>query len=109
MFNFWRKHPKRKPKHAGFYLCTVTVWDGENRERSYIDRLYFTKNDGGHWIDSSRQAVFDEYKTFKYYAELIQEVRVFGDPMCDLTDKVTAWKKLPRVHGKYRREVLERK
>lgn len=103
MFNIWRRYPRRKPKSSGHYLCTVAVWDGEDRERFYVTKLYY-KSSKNCWIDSNRQSVFDGYNVYKVCRAPIEDNHVYADSMCNRTDDVRAWKKLPRCYRWWRKE-----
>ena len=96
IFNPWRKYPKRSPKESGHYLCTVGVWDGDEYKLT-IAKLYFMVRDGkGKWFDPNRQSVFDGYKVYNACRAPIEENRVWTDSLCERTDNVIAWKKLPK-------------
>ena len=88
MINLWRAYPRRKPKSDGFYLCTIDV--GER----YVTRLYFDSHNNK-WVDWTRQKVFEGYVVFKPQRAPIPDNRVYTDSLCDRTEEVIAWKKLP--------------
>jgi hypothetical protein len=92
MFNFWRRYPRRKPKENGKYLCTVQY--GDNLENSIVTELYYDYIDGGKWLDTKRQSVFDGYKVFAPGRHVCDATRVHTDSLCK-RDFVVAWKKLP--------------
>lgn len=97
MMNFWRAYPNRKPKKDGFYLCTIDV--GER----YIEKLWYNSRFNT-WSDLRRQKVFDGYVVYKPCRAPIQENRVYTDGLCDRTEDVVAWKKLPKFYrGKDKR------
>lgn len=88
IFNFWRRYPRRKPKGAGYYLCTI-----DNGLSRWVTVLYF---DGRYtWIDRSRQKVFDGYQVYKVCRVPNEENRVWTDGLCE-PENVVAWKRLPK-------------
>lgn len=98
IFNRWRKHPKRKPKVSGYYLCT-TKEQMSRVDCGYADRFilhYDVRKDK--WIDISRQSVFDGYVVYKVCRAPIEENHVYSDGLCE-RDDVLAWKKLPKKWG----------
>lgn len=86
MFNRWRAYPKRKPKEGGFYLCTIGLDGGE-----YVLRLWYSETLDG-WLDLRRKKIFDGYDV--RHPETGK--RLYGDDLCNRTDDVIAWKKLPK-------------
>ena len=98
IFNFWRRYPRRKPKEDGFYLCTIPMGTTDG----YVRKLmYSTRTDK--WTDIYRQKVFDGYVVYKVCRAPIEENRVRTDGMCDRTDEVVAWKKIPKPYHKRRK------
>ena len=93
IFNFWKRYPRRKPKGSGFYLCTI----GIGEEEGYILKLFYSVKEDK-WIDIRRQKVFDGYVVYKVCRAPIEENRVYKDGLCDRTDDVVAWKKLPKAY-----------
>ena len=92
MFNFWRRYPRRKPKENGKYLCTIQ--HGDYLEHSTVMILYYDDIDGGKWLDTARQSVFDGYKVFAPGRHVCDATRVHTDSLCK-RDFVVAWKKVP--------------
>lgn len=93
IFNFWRRYPRRKPKEDAYYLCTI----GMGKTDGYILKLFYnTRTDK--WTDIRRQKVFDGYVVYKLCRAPIEENRVYTDGMCDRTDEVVAWKRLPKAY-----------
>lgn len=93
IFNFWRRYPRRKPKESGFYLCTINMSDID----SYVMKLFYSP-EKDKWIDIHRQKVFDGYVVYKVCRAPIEENRVYKDGLCDRTDAVIAWKRLPKAY-----------
>ena len=91
-FNFWRKYPKRRPKEDGYYLCTIGM-EGD----PYLLKLFYSTRKNK-WIDIRRQNVFDGYVVYKVCRAPIEENRVYTDGLCDRTEEVIAWKKLPKTY-----------
>ena len=92
LFNFWRRYPRRKPKESGFYLCTIQM-----DEDRYLLILFYSANKDK-WIDIRRQKVFDGYVVYKVCRAPIEENRVYTDGLCDRTEEVIAWKRLPKIY-----------
>lgn len=99
IFNLWRKYPKRKPEHNGYYLCTVIEANGEHT----LYKLYYKKT-VDKWIDMSRQTVFDGYVVYKVCRAPIEENRVYTDGMCNRTEDVIAWKQLSKEYRRRKRK-----
>ena len=93
MFNLWRTYPRWRPKSDGFYLCTVRGIEGMD---DYVLILYYSCRSNT-WIDIRRQKVFDGYVVYRVCRAAIPENHVSTDSLCDRTDDVVAWKKLPKV------------
>lgn len=88
IFNIWRQYPKRYPKEAGYYLCTM--------KNKTMMILYYDRLDGeDKWIDMSRKNVFDGYKVYKAGREPLEYNRVYEDGLCERVD-ILAWKKIPK-------------
>ena len=94
IFNLWRKYPRWKPKEQGYYLCKIRP-DLETGY-SYVTRLYYNDRTKK-WINNDRKSVFQGYNVYKVCRAPIAENRVYEDGLCDRTDDVIAWKKLPKV------------
>lgn len=99
-FNLWRKYPRWKPKVNGYYLCTVVETNGS----LVIYKLYYNKS-VDRWIDISRQTVFDGYVVYKVCRAPIEENHVYTDGMCNRTEDVIAWKKLPKVYWRKKKNL----
>lgn len=95
LFNFWRRYPDKKPKASGFYYCSVAKWDGEDRE-VFLGRVLYYKESTGKWIDSFRQSVFDQYFVYRVEPKT-EDLLLSTDCMCDWTEDVVAWKRVPRA------------
>lgn len=95
IFNPWRKFPKWKPKVEGYYLCTIYSDD-----IFYATRLYYKD---GKWTNNDRLAVFRGYNVYKVCRAPIEENHLYSDGLCDRTDDVVAWKKIPKEYRKKRR------
>ena len=93
IFNPWRKYPRWKPKKEGYYLCTIPDMESGY---SYVTRLYYNKF-ANQWVNNDRLSVFCGYNVFKVCRAPIQENQVYGDGLCDRTEDVIAWKKLPKA------------
>ena len=93
MINPWRKYPRWKPRKEGYYLCTIKT-DMETGY-SYVTRLFYDKIHDK-WVNNDRLSVFSGYNVYKVCRAPIEENRVFGDGLCDRTDDVVYWKKLPK-------------
>ena len=87
-FNPWRKFPNKRPKRAGWYMCTVEV---PHTQRYVMELWYDTYT--GQWIDNIRQDVFD---TYLVYSRADRDKQLYTLPICNRTDDVTHWKKNPR-------------
>lgn len=96
IFNFWKKYPDRKPDSSGYYWCSVAKWDGEDREIFIGMVLYYNKSTDK-WIDVSRQSVFDGYFVYKTEVKSDWDIGEATDYLCDKTEDVVAWKRVPRV------------
>ena len=90
---FWKKFSKRKPKEKGWYITTVEV-KGSQR---YTMVLYWYP-DKGRWIDNIRQNVFDVYDVYGYSNGSTKKIKLNTIQLCDRTDDVIAWKKLPKTY-----------
>jgi hypothetical protein len=92
IFNPWRKFPRWKPKEDGYYLCTI--YDLET-DYSYVAKLYYTVR-SGLWENNERINVFMGYTIYKVCRAPIEENRVYRDSLCNRTEDVVAWKKMPK-------------
>lgn len=88
IFNPWRKYPRHKPKEEGWYLCTLS--EGEVMDLCFLD------HGDGVWLDKRRATVFEGYKVYKAGREPVEYNRVHDDGLCDRTEYVVAWKRLPK-------------
>ena len=98
---FWRKFNRFRvptwPEKDGMYSCTVKVSD----ECPCVMDLYWFRAQR-RFIDIRRQDVFDEYEVMieksdneiGEYSEILHT-----DDLCDWTDSVVAWRKLPKAYG----------
>lgn len=104
---FWKKFPKRKPKKDGWYLTTIRFKQGKGFQ-TYVMNLYWygKRNQGeGAFIDNIRQNVFECYyvKMSEYSDERLKTIR-----LCDRTNQVIAWRKLPKPYKFYEKGNIER-
>lgn len=99
IFNVWRPHPFLKPKKDGWYQCTTAHGNGLNRPR--VMDLYFNA-ELEKWLDIRRQNVFDGYKVYLPCRAPIDDNRVYTDTNCERVD-VTAWRKIPKCYGWWRK------
>lgn len=93
---FWKLFSKKKPKKNGWYLCTVEV-PGQQR---YIMDLYWY-GELERFKDNRRQNVFDTHKVFTqnpFTPGQYIEYRLYTEHLCDRTDNVIAWRKLPKTY-----------
>ena len=91
----WHVFKKKKPKKEGWYQCTVEV-PGQQR---YVMDLYWYNRLGGRFRDNRRQNVFDSYIVYGYNDETRElNLRLYTEPLCDRTEGVIAWRKLPRTY-----------
>lgn len=100
--NLWRKFPKRKPRKDGYYL--VTIYSLEE-DFSYVARLYYDAR-AGKWENNERKHVFAGYVVYRQCRAPIEDNRVYWDSLCDRTEEVVAWKKLPRAK-EFKRKIEE--
>lgn len=106
IFNPWRKYKpgKKRPKEEGRYLCTVLFDD--IKTVTVMDLHYIPWKD--QWLDRRRQLVFDGYKVFQSNRAAIEDNRVYGDSLCDLSLAVVAWKNMPegkRIRKKRKKDI----
>lgn len=102
----WNRFDIRKPKEAGWYLCTVEQGSRFNM------LLYWDYSGGGgngRFVDPVRKSVFDTYEvmvTKKFEEGMATDAimpndeymeRIYKDDACDRTDCVIAWKPEPKV------------
>lgn len=105
---FWRNFDKHIPKENGWYQCTIRFETGLCDERgnkkyqTYVMNLYWY-GDSGRFIDNIRQNVFDVYQVFSVAN---MNKRLTTIPLCDRTNDVIAWKKLPRPYKFYKKGVI---
>ena len=92
---FWKRFDKCKPKKNGWYQCTI-VYPFHDSYQSYVMDLYYY-TEIGKWKDNRRQSVFDTYEVFGY-EESNEKHQLSTIDLCDRTDQVIAWKKLPKVY-----------
>ena len=85
---FWKKFSSRHPEKKGWYMTTVEV-KGQQR---YTMALYWYP-EIGKWIDNIRQSVFDMYSVYGFCEEQLHTI-----PLCDRTNDVVAWKKIPNPY-----------
>ena len=85
---FWKNFSDRHPEEKGWYMTTVEV-KGQQR---YTMTLYWYP-EIGKWIDNTRQDVFDTYYVNNYCGQ-----RLHTTSLCDRTDDVVAWRKIPRPY-----------
>lgn len=85
---FWKKFSNRHPEKEGWYMTTVEV-KGQQR---YTMALYWYP-EIGKWIDNVRQYVFDSYRVYNFRSE-----RLYTIPLCDRTNDVVAWRKIPNTY-----------
>lgn len=83
IFNIWRPFPLFKPKHDGWYTCSLV--DGTVMDLYYLSWA-------GSWMDNRRQSVFDGYKVYNSGRAALEENRVYDDRLCNRTFEVIAWK-----------------
>ena len=86
----WNDFSKKKPTKKGWYSCTVEV-EGFQR---YVMNLYWHP-DIKRFKDNIRQSVFDTYDVFGD-----SNTKLYTIPLCDRTDSVKAWRKLPNTYMK---------
>lgn len=84
----WKKFAKKKPKKDGWYQCTVEV----RRQQRYVMDLYYYAS-SQRFVDNRRQNVFTEYTVIDW-----EEKHLSTDLLCDRTDSVVAWRKMPRTY-----------
>lgn len=87
---FWKIFKNKKPTKNGWYQCTVEV---PNQQR-YVMDLYW-HNELQRFKDNRRQNVYDTYNVLNYKNE-----KMYTERLCDRTENVVAWKKLPRTYMK---------
>lgn len=90
IFNPWRKFPRWKPKKDDYYLCTIYSLEANI---TYATRLYYER---GKWLNNDRRSVFKGYNVYKPCRATIEENHVYSDSLCDRTDDVIYWKKMPK-------------
>lgn len=96
----WKPFPQHKPKVDGWYQCTIEYGD-ENKQRYVMDLYWYGKCKGeGRWIDNRRQSIFDSYNVYALDSMMfkVDNKRLLTTALCDRTDSVTAWKKLPKPY-----------
>lgn len=95
---FDKNKPKTYPRKNGWYQCTVEV-DGQQR---YVMDLYWYV-DARKFKDNRRQDVFNTYEVMiTKFDDGIGEYseRVYTADICDRTDSVVAWRKMPKPYMK---------
>lgn len=93
---WWNKVIKKKPKKSGWYICTVEV-PGQQR---YVMDLWYN-NSTGRWLDNRRQQIFNDYEVYGYNDETGKnDKRLSTISLCDRTNSVVAWRKLPKTYMK---------
>ena len=96
LFNRWRVFAKEKPKKNGWYLCTVEV-PGQQR---YVMDLYWY-GEKQRFKDNRRQSVFNDYDVYAYnYDTHEYDKPLHTNELCDRTDNVVAWKRIPKTYMK---------
>lgn len=85
----WKRFDKKKPSKNGWYQCTVEV---PNQQR-YVMDLY--------WYDESQQ-FRDNRRCNVFFIHEIRssrsDKRLYSDDLCDRTNDVIAWKKMPKTY-----------
>lgn len=90
----WHKFPKNKPKKNGWYQCTVEV---PGQQRYVMDLYWYGKPEK--FRDNRRQDVFNSYDVYGYNDETHEcDKKLYTIPLCDRTESVVAWKKMPRTY-----------
>ena len=92
IFNMWKKFPKHKPKEERWYACTIEV----PHQQRYVLNLFW---EDGKFMDHHRQWVFDAYKVYNG-ADTYNTFRLKSCELCDRTDDVVYWKKIPKPNMK---------
>lgn len=96
LFNRWRVFEKEKPEKRGWYQCTV----GKPAKYLYTMNLYWC-DDIQRFKDNRRQSVFNDYDVYAYNDVTHEyDKPINTDSLCDRTDRVIAWKKLPKPYMK---------
>ena len=93
---FWHKVSKKKPKEDDWYLCTIDI---PGYGRRIIELYYYAES--GRFIDRIRQDVFNMYEVFAIDIFTKQyDKHITTDLLCDRTDCVVAWRKMPKAYTK---------
>lgn len=101
---FWKKfkqeNKKYQPKKDGWYLCTICFDTGFGHYQSYVMDLYWYSN-RQKFIDNRVQNVFNTYDVMGWGNSITDspvKKRLYHDSNCDKTEKVVAWRKLPKPY-----------
>lgn len=93
---FWRLFKDKKPKKNGWYQCTVEI-SGQQR---YVMDLYWY-GELQRFKDNRRQSVFSDYDVYAYNDTTYEyDKPVNTNSLCDRTDDVVAWRKMPKPYMK---------
>ena len=97
---FWKDFNKYKPKKDGWYLCSITLGD-KKFNQSYVMCLYWYAEKQA-FKDNVRQSVYDIYNVFSFDGK-----RLYTGSLCDRTEDVTAWRKLPKYYVKGAKQKMK--
>ena len=91
--HMWKPFPKHKPTTDGWYICTVEVKD----QQRYVMMLYWhsKRGESGKFIDNLRESMFDMYDIYGCDNEKLTTCH-----LCDRTDGVVAFRKVPKSYMK---------
>ena len=91
---FWKLFEKKKPKKEGWYLCTIEV---PGMQRYVMDLHWYPGQKA--FIDNRRLNTFYMYDVYGYNPDTgLRDKKIQQDMLCDRTDEVVAWRKLPKTY-----------
>ena len=92
----WHRFDKKKPKKNGWYQCTVEV---PGLQRYVMDLYWYSKCQ--RFKDIRRLDIFESYKVYGWNDETHKQDKLLtSNRLCDRTENVIAWRKMPRAYMK---------
>lgn len=89
----WIKFSDAIPKKPGWYQCTICFPFLDDEYTTYVMDLFWN-NISQRFVDNRVQHVFDTYDVYGYSKNNGTD-KMYTCSLCDRTDEVVAWRKLP--------------